>query len=68
MFLSDPDAVKQVFTGDPRVLHAGEAQRVLRPVLGHHSVLLLDEAPHMAPAQAACCRPSTASACSATAS
>jgi cytochrome P450 len=47
VFLADPDAVKQVFTGDPRVLHAGEANVVLLPMLGHHSVLLLDEAAHM---------------------
>jgi cytochrome P450 family 135 len=48
VFLTDPDAVKQVFTGDPRLLHAGEANVVLLPVLGSHSVLLLDEAAHMA--------------------
>ena len=47
MFLSDPDAIKQVFTGDPRLLHAGEANIVLLPVLGSNSVLLLDEAAHM---------------------
>jgi cytochrome P450 len=48
VFLSDPDAVKQVFTGDPRLLHAGEANIVLLPVLGSHSVLLLDDDAHMA--------------------
>jgi cytochrome P450 len=48
VFLADPDAVRQVFTGDPRILHAGEANVVLLPMLGHHSVLLLDEAAHMA--------------------
>ena len=48
VFLSDPDAVKQVFTGDPRLLHAGEANVVLLPVLGSHSVLLLDDDAHMA--------------------
>ena len=48
VMLSDPEDVRQVFTGDPRVFHAGEGNVVLRPVLGHHSVLLLDEAPHMA--------------------
>jgi len=48
VFVSDPDAVKQVFTGDPRLLHAGEANIVLLPVLGEHSVLLLDEPAHMA--------------------
>jgi cytochrome P450 family 135 len=47
VFLADPDAIKQVFKGDPRVLHAGEANVVLLPMLGHHSVLLLDEAAHM---------------------
>src|SRR5918997_492990 len=48
VFTSDPDAVKQVFTGDPRLLHAGEANIVLLPVLGSHSVLLLDDDAHMA--------------------
>jgi cytochrome P450 family 135 len=47
VFLSDPDAVKQVFTGDPRLLHAGEANRILAPVLGRNSLLLLDESPHI---------------------
>jgi cytochrome P450 family 135 len=45
--LSHPDHVKQVFTGDPAVFHAGEGNRVLLPVLGRHSVLLLDDGPHM---------------------
>ena len=45
--ISDPEAIKQVFTGDPRLLHAGEANIVLLPVLGEHSVLLLDEPAHM---------------------
>jgi cytochrome P450 family 135 len=48
VFLTDPDAVKQVFTGAPRLLHAGEANIVLLPVLGSQSVLLLDEQEHMA--------------------
>jgi cytochrome P450 family 135 len=48
VFLSAPDAVKQVFTGDPRLLHAGEANIVLLPVLGSQSLLLLDEQEHMA--------------------
>jgi cytochrome P450 family 135 len=47
VFVSDPEAIKQVFTGDPRLLHAGEANIVLLPVLGEHSVLLLDEPDHM---------------------
>ena len=48
VFVSDPEVVKQVFTGDPRLLHAGEANIILLPVLGEHSVLLLDEPTHMA--------------------
>jgi cytochrome P450 len=48
VFVSDPEAIKQVFTGDPRLLHAGAANLVLLPVLGESSVLLLDEPEHMA--------------------
>jgi cytochrome P450 len=48
VFVTHPDAVKQVFTGDPRLLHAGEANVVLLPLLGNQSVLLLDEQEHMA--------------------
>jgi cytochrome P450 len=47
VFVSDPEAVKQVFTGDPRLLRAGEANIILLPVLGEHSALLLDEPEHM---------------------
>jgi cytochrome P450 len=45
--LSDPEHVKQVFTGDPRVFHAGEGNQVLKPVLGENSLLVLDEKPHI---------------------
>jgi cytochrome P450 len=45
--LSNPEHIKQVFTGDPRVFHAGEGNRILLPVLGEHSLLLLDEDTHM---------------------
>jgi cytochrome P450 family 135 len=45
--VAHPDAIKQVFTSPPDVLHAGEANEILRPSLGSHSVLLLDEKPHM---------------------
>lgn len=44
---SDPDTIKQVFTGDPRLLHAGEANRILLPLLGADSVLLLDGSQHL---------------------
>jgi cytochrome P450 len=48
VMLSDPAAVKQVFTGDPKLLHAGEANGILRPILGPNSVLLLDDGAHLA--------------------
>jgi cytochrome P450 len=47
VMLADPDHVKQVFTGDPAVFHAGEANTILLPLVGDHSVLLLDDAPHL---------------------
>lgn len=47
VMLTDPEHVRQVFTGDPKVFHAGEANAILRPVLGDNSVLLLDEQPHL---------------------
>ena len=47
VLLAHPDMVKQVFTGDPKVFHAGEGNVVLRPLVGSNSVLTLDEGPHM---------------------
>ena len=47
VMLADPDHVKQVFTGDPGVYHAGEANTILLPLVGDHSVLLLDDEAHM---------------------
>ena len=45
--LAHPDAVKQVFTAPPTVLHAGKGNEILATALGDHSVLLLDEGAHM---------------------
>jgi len=45
--ITDPELVKQVFTGDPRVFHAGEGNQILRPILGDNSVLVLDEKQHI---------------------
>ena len=47
VFVSDPGEVKAIFTGSPERLHAGEANAILEPVLGSHSILLLDEQRHM---------------------
>jgi cytochrome P450 len=42
-----PELVKQVFQGSPQQLHAGEANALLGPILGHRSVLLLDGSEHL---------------------
>jgi len=47
VMLADPEAIKQVFTGDPRVFHAGEGNEILAPLLGRNSLLVLDEKRHM---------------------
>ncbi len=47
VLLCDPDEIKQVFTAPPDVLHPGEGARILEPILGAHSVILLDENPHL---------------------
>ena len=44
---ADPAAVKQVFTGDPNLLYAGEGNIPLAPLLGPSSVLLLDGKEHL---------------------
>lgn len=46
VFFSDPEAIKEIFTGDPEKLPAGESRAILRPVVGQHSLLLLDGARH----------------------
>ena len=47
VMLTDPAEVKEVFTAPPDVLRPGEGARVIEPVVGSNSVLLLDEAAHM---------------------
>jgi cytochrome P450 len=43
----DTAVVKEVFTGDPDLLHAGQSNAVLRPLLGDKSLLLLDGPEHL---------------------
>lgn len=47
VLIGDPEIIKQVFTGDPDVYHAGEANKSLGPVVGDRSVLLLDGPEHL---------------------
>jgi cytochrome P450 len=45
--LSDPADLREVFTAPPDVLHPGEGARLLEPVVGPNSVILLDEGAHL---------------------
>jgi cytochrome P450 len=47
VILSDPDEIKELFTAPPDVLHPGEGARILEPIIGPNSVILLDEGPHL---------------------
>ncbi len=47
VILSDPQDIKEVFQSPPDVLHPGEGARILEPIVGPNSVILLDEAPHL---------------------
>lgn len=43
---SRPEHIKEIFAADPADLHAGEGNQVLGPVMGEHSLLLVDEDEH----------------------
>jgi hypothetical protein len=47
VMISDPDEIKELFLAPPDVLHPGEGARILEPIVGAHSVILLDEAAHL---------------------
>jgi cytochrome P450 len=47
VMLSDPAEIKELMTAPPDVLHPGEGARILEPVVGSNSVILLDEEAHM---------------------
>lgn len=46
VWLGEPDAVRDLFAGDPEVLVAGPANEVMEGVLGRGSMFLLDGAAH----------------------
>ncbi len=41
-----PEVTKQIFGSDPEQFHAGKANAVLGPIMGQHSLLLVDGAEH----------------------
>ncbi|MBI5107010.1 MAG: cytochrome P450 [Solirubrobacterales bacterium] len=48
VYVADPDLVRELFTGDPAQLHAGEANAtILEPAVGPSSVLVLDDDRHL---------------------
>jgi hypothetical protein len=47
VMLSNPTEVKEVFSAPSDVLHPGEGARVLEPLVGRYSVILLDGSAHM---------------------
>ena len=47
VILTEPDQIKEIYTAPPDVLHPGEGARVLEPLVGRKSVILLDGDAHM---------------------
>jgi cytochrome P450 len=47
VYVSDPAAVRGLLTGDQSDLHAGEANEPISPLVGDHSVLVLDGPEHL---------------------
>src|SRR3954468_7206450 len=47
VYVADPAAIRELFTGDQSDLHAGEANMPLSPVVGPRSVLVLDGQEHL---------------------
>jgi cytochrome P450 len=45
--VADPALIRQVFTEKPNVLHVGGDENPLGPVLGEHSLLVIDEDRHL---------------------
>src|SRR3954454_9501650 len=49
VYVADPAAIRERFTGDQSRLHAGAANMPLAPVSGPRSVLVLDAPEHLRP-------------------
>jgi len=47
VYVSDPKDIRTIFTARPDQAHAGEINRIIRVLVGDHSVLLLDREEHM---------------------
>jgi len=47
VMISDPQEIKELMTAPPEVLHPGEGAKVIEPVVGPTSVIVLDEDAHL---------------------
>jgi cytochrome P450 len=47
VILSEPEQLKELFAAPADVLHPGEGARILEPIVGRNSVILLDEGTHL---------------------
>jgi cytochrome P450 len=47
VYVCDPEVIREIFTGDPELFRAGEANQFMEPTLGPRSVLLLDGGDHL---------------------
>src|SRR5437588_6767528 len=47
VILADPEEIKALFKAPPDAVHPGEGARILEPIVGRNSVILLDEGPHL---------------------
>jgi cytochrome P450 family 135 len=45
--VSEAEAIREVFTGDPEIWRAGESYALLAPLIGERSLVLLDGAEHL---------------------
>lgn len=46
VFFYKPEHVREIFAADPEVFHAGKGNAILGPVMGEHSLLLVDSSQH----------------------
>ncbi len=46
VFISNPQAIQQIFTTDPKQLDSGEPAGIISPLLGRQSLLALEGKPH----------------------
>ncbi len=46
VFFHKPEHVREIFAGDPEIFHAGKGNAILGPVMGEHSLLLVDSGQH----------------------